>query len=91
MDAIETQPEREVPDLELALLRRGVSERRAKRQRCARCGRTPLIGERVYLAQPGLMLCELCRRLEVDPPADWTLVRGPEFGHSIRLLDRQAA
>jgi hypothetical protein len=91
MDASEIPHEREIPELELALLRRGMHERTANRQACARCRRTPLIGERVYLPQDGVMLCELCRRHEVDAPADWTLVHGPEFGHTLRLLDRSAA
>ena len=94
MDALGLQtaaPERSNSELELALLRRGMSERRAKRQACARCRRTPLIGERVYQPQDGTMLCALCHPQHVDGPAHWTLVHGPEFGHTLRLLDRSAA
>jgi hypothetical protein len=91
MDALETQPERDIPELELALLRRGMIERSAKRQACARCRRTPLIGERVYFPEHGVMLCELCRPRQGDPPARWTLVHGPEFGHTLKLVDRRAA
>lgn len=91
MDASEILPEREIPELELALLRRGMNERTANRQACARCRRTPLIGERVYLPRVGVMLCELCRHQEVEAPSRWTLVHGPEFGHTLRLLDRTAA
>jgi hypothetical protein len=90
MEAL-AQSERDMAELELALLRRGMSERVAKRQACARCRRTPLVGERVYSSAGGMMLCELCRPLEGEPPAHWTFVHGPEFGHTLRLLDRQAA
>jgi hypothetical protein len=78
-------------ELELALLYRGITERKAKRQVCQRCRRTPLIGERVYRAGPRGVLCALCWSQAVDPPADWTLVHGPEFGHTLRILDRNAA
>jgi hypothetical protein len=90
MDApdLEPHPDWEIRALELALLRRGVSERRAKRQACARCRRTPLVGERIYLPEAGVMLCELCRPRD---SADGMLVHGPEFGHTLRLPDRSAA
>lgn len=92
MDAItEAKPDGDMAELELALLRRGMTERTAKREACTRCRRTPLIGERVYQARPGSMVCELCRSLELEPPAHWTLVHGPEFGHTLRLLARRAA
>jgi hypothetical protein len=91
MEALETQHERHTPELELALLRRGMHERDARRMGCARCRRTPLIGERVYPAEAGSVLCELCRSPEADPPAGWSLVHGPEFGHTLRLLDTRAA
>ena len=40
---------REMPELELALLRRGLDELAADCERCRHCGRTPLIGERVWV------------------------------------------
>jgi hypothetical protein len=92
MDVLdEVHAERDMPELELALLRRGMHDRTAQQEACARCRRTPLIGERVYVTEAGVMLCELCRSQEVDPPAHWTLVHGPEFGHTLRLLERRAA
>jgi hypothetical protein len=83
--------ERDMADLERALLRRGMDERSSRRTGCARCCRTPLVGERVYVAATGEMLCALCQSHEADPPAHSRLVRGPEFGHTLRLLDRHAA
>jgi len=91
MEASDSQPERGIPELELALLRRGMHERDARRQGCARCRRVPLVGERVYTAKSGAVLCELCRSRESEPPAGWTLVHGPEFGHSLKLIGTRAA
>jgi hypothetical protein len=81
---------RTMPDLELALLRRGVHALGSAAESCARCRRRPLIGERVY-SHPRLgVLCELCR--EVDGVgAESHVVHGPEFGHTIRLLDQRPA
>jgi hypothetical protein len=79
------------PDLELALLRRGVDQRVAGRERCGRCNRTPLIGERIYVYDTGAMLCELCRAAQHDAPRGSRLVHGPEFGHTMRVADRRAA
>ncbi len=88
---IESKSDRNMPALERALLRRGMNERNARREGCARCRRTPLIGERVYVAADGELLCALCQSRQANPPAHWTLVHGPEFGHTLRLLDRRAA
>jgi hypothetical protein len=43
---------RDMLDLELALLRRGLDERLAGSERCTCCNRTPLVGERVYVYHP---------------------------------------
>jgi hypothetical protein len=82
---------RDMPDLELALLRRSVDEMAAGSERCRHCHRTPLIGERVYLYDRGAMLCELCRALERKPPASSRIVHGPEFGHTMRITDHRTA
>jgi hypothetical protein len=82
---------RVIPDLELALLRRGVHERVADLQRCDRCHRTPLIGEHVYFYERGTMLCELCRAVDRHTPVDSGIVHGPAFGHTMRITDRRAA
>jgi hypothetical protein len=81
----------DIPDLELALLRRGVDQRVAGRERCQHCHRTPLIGERIYVYDSGAMLCELCRALQREAPERSRLVHGPEFGHTMRIADRRAA
>ena len=52
---------RDMLDLELALLRRGLDERLAGSERCTCCHRTPLVGERVYVYGSGTIACELCR------------------------------
>jgi hypothetical protein len=82
---------REMPDLELALLRRGVDEIAAECERCRHCHRTPLIGERVYAYTSGAILCELCRTLEGDAPLSSRIVHGPEFGHTMRIIDQRTA
>jgi hypothetical protein len=82
---------REIPELELALLRRGLNERSAGSERCGKCHRTPLIGERVYVYDSGLVACELCRQNQEAEPAASRTVHGPEFGHSMRITDQRAA
>ena len=84
-------PVKSIPDLELALLRRGVDERIAISERCERCHRTPLIGERVYQYGANLVLCELCRWRSGEQPTGSRLVHGPEFGHTMKLVDQRAA
>jgi hypothetical protein len=88
---IEVQSERYMPLLERALLRRGMTERTAKREACARCCRTPLVGERVYMPSAGVMLCALCQSREGDPPPRSALVHGPEFGHTLKVPHQRAA
>lgn len=78
-------------DLERALLRRGVVQRAADRERCGRCQRTPLIGERIYLYDHETVRCELCRAQERQAPLDSHLIHGPEFGHTIKVTDQRAA
>lgn len=80
-----------MPDLELALLRRGLDDLAAECERCRRCHRTPLIGERVYPLESGAILCELCRDARRDPPGASRIVHGPEFGHTMRITDQRSA
>jgi hypothetical protein len=81
---------REMPALELALLRRGVEDRDSVHVRCGLCRRTPLTGERVYLAESGPVLCELCRSEEPATEVQCRVVRGPSFGRAIRIIDQRA-
>jgi hypothetical protein len=81
----------EIAELERALLRRGVDERSAESERCTDCHRTPLIGERLYIYDDGAARCELCRALNRQRPTRSRLIHGPEFGHTMKILDRRAA
>ena len=81
---------REMPELELALLRRSLDRIAAGREHCDRCHRTPLVGERVYSYASGATLCELCKTLERAEPCSWQTVHGPEFGHTLRIVDRRS-
>ncbi len=82
---------REMPALERRLMRRGVDELAAESERCGRCRRTPLIGERVYIYESGSVVCELCRSIEPVAPSDSRVIHGPEFGHTMRITDRRGA
>ncbi len=80
------------PELQVALVRRAVDHGDSVRERCHGCRRTPLVGERVYVDQAGVVYCELCRALEGPSAAVRShLVHGPEFGHTMRLTDRRVA
>ena len=76
--------------LEVALLRRGLAGGDHHLERCGRCARTLLLGERVYEYGSGALRCELCRERERQAPADSHTVHGPAFGHSIRVIDRRS-
>ena len=80
---------RDMLDLELALLRRGLDERLAGSERCTCCNRTPLVGERVYVFGSGVIACELCRSQQRDEPVETRTVHGPEFGHTMRITDQR--
>jgi hypothetical protein len=78
-----------MPDLELALLRRGLHSMVAQCERCNHCRRTLLVGEQVHVYESGAALCELCRARERSVPAHTHVVHGPEFGHTLRIIDRR--
>jgi hypothetical protein len=78
-------------ELELALLRRGVDALSAGCERCMHCHRTPLIGERIYVYASDAVRCELCRALDGERPLASRIVHGPEFGHTMRIIDQRAA
>jgi len=81
---------REIPELELALLKRSVDNLVAGRERCGHCDRTPLIGERVYVYDSGAIACELCRSHQPATPIAARIVHGPEFGQTMRISARAA-
>jgi len=72
-------------ELEVALLRRGVDQRSNEFERCNRCHRTPLIGERVYTYPDGTVACALCRPQLGSAPAASRIVHG----HTIRIVDQR--
>jgi hypothetical protein len=77
--------------LELALLRKGVDALRTGRSTCADCGRTPLVGERMYRFHRHGAVCALCRPLRRSEPDGSELVRHSELGHTVRRVLRPAA
>jgi hypothetical protein len=79
------------PDLERALLRKGVGAREAGRHHCADCGRTPLVGERVFIFEPGAVVCALCRPRRRAAPVRAQTVQHSERGQTVRLRARAAA
>jgi hypothetical protein len=78
-------------DLELALLRKGVGALAAGRHACADCGRTPLVGERLFRFGRREVVCELCRPLRRKEPDATELVRHAELGLTVRRIIRPAA
>ncbi len=74
--------------LELLLLRRGIGALEADRTSCADCGRTPLIGEHVYVygSRRPRTVCELCSVRRGEEPRVSASVRHAAHGSSVRLL-----
>jgi hypothetical protein len=81
----------DVEQLERYLLRRGVNLLAADRHSCLECGRTPLVGERVYSYERERgIVCGLCRLRHRGEPAASELVRHSEAGHAVKLMARAA-
>lgn len=76
---------RPLPAFELRLLRKSVGRLAAERERCADCGRTPLLGERLHVYDGGRVRCELCRDRRPEQPVRSEPVRGTEHGQAVRL------
>ncbi len=72
-------------DLERALLRKSVGSLAGRRDRCADCGRTPLIGETLHRYPGGSTVCELCSPLRRGEPAESERVRHGECGLTVRV------
>ena len=49
-----------MPDIASLLLRKSVGALATKQERCGKCDRTPLAGERLHEMDTGRVLCELC-------------------------------
>lgn len=72
------------PDLERELLRKSVGALAAGRTTCDDCGRTPLVGEHVYLFRDGAVVCELCRSRHRGLPERSELMLHSEHGHTVK-------
>jgi hypothetical protein len=79
-----------IEDLEKALLRNSVVRLEAGRDRCRDCERSPLIGERMYIYASGRQVCELCRALRPEEPAEMHIVRGSQAAHTVLRVSRAA-
>jgi len=77
-------------DLEIRLLRKSVDHLGEDRHRCGDCGRTPLIGERIYAYDNDDIVCELCRALRGEEPIASRLVRH-DSGQNVRVRARVAS
>lgn len=60
-------------------------------ERCSRCARTPLVGERVHLFADGAELCELCSFDRPEAAIIVSRVHPPEARGTVRLLGRVPA
>ncbi len=76
-------------DLEIRLMQKSVDRLGQDFHRCEDCGRTPLIGERIYAYVSDEILCELCRALHVEEPIASQLVRH-DAGQNVRVRARVA-
>ncbi len=76
-------------DLETRLLRSSVDRLGEDLHRCEDCGRTPLIGERIYAYVSDEVVCELCRALRGEEPIASRLVRH-DSGENVRVRARVA-
>jgi hypothetical protein len=72
-------------DFERALLRKSVAALATDADRCADCGRSPLIGETLYRFGAGVTVCELCRPLRRGEPDGSERVRNSEYGQTVRV------
>jgi hypothetical protein len=83
-------PDRRMPLLQAALLRRSMDEHTRTGEPCDRCGRTVLTGEHVFLCAGQRIVCELCIGSESETPLETRLVHGSELGHTIRIVDKRS-
>ena len=74
---------------EISLLRHSVGALDAGRRQCWHCRRTPLVGEHVHLYGERLV-CELCRHLRRERPAETVVVHSPEHQRAVKVRPRAA-
>ncbi len=79
------------PDLERHLLRASVSSLHADRLCCARCKRTPLVGEVVYRMPKQRTVCALCLPYRKDQPLEAIPVRHGAEIRARRIVRRTDA
>jgi hypothetical protein len=84
------EPDRRMPELQAALLRRRAREHTRTGDPCDRCGRTMLTGEQVFVCRDDRIVCELCIGFESESPLKTRLVHGAELGHTIRVVDKRS-
>lgn len=77
-------------DLERELLRKGVGALTAGRHECRDCGRTPLVGERVFRFRRDAVVCALCARARRTAPDAEMTVRTIESEATVRPLGHAA-
>ena len=82
---LRTPPTIDERDLERALLRKSVDSLAGEADRCADCGRTPLIGETLYRFAAGAAVCELCKPMRGSEPEGRERVRNSESGQTVRV------
>ena len=78
-------------EIEAALLRASVDALASVRPTCRHCHRSPLVGERIHVYEGRHrtdVVCDLCRPLRTAAPDRTELVRSPEKGASVQMLDR---
>jgi hypothetical protein len=78
-------------DLEAALMRKSVGDLTAGRHVCDDCGRTPLVGERMYRFGTAATVCELCTPLRHGEPDARYLVHHMERGITVRRITPRGA
>jgi hypothetical protein len=54
---------------------------------CSHCHRTPLTGEHVHL-YGDLVVCQLCRHLRREPPAETVVVHSPEHLRAVKAAEK---
>ena len=80
----------DIARLERELLRRGVRARATEDRTCCDCGRTPLVGERMYRYGGEGRVCELCRTGHGEAPQASEPIRHAELGRTVRIAAQAA-